>query len=172
MQLGNKSIKSKEEVIHLLSSIVDPEIPVVTIEEMGMLRDVVLHDDVCEVIVTPTYSGYPVMGIIAADIKALLDEHDIKPNKVTLDYESAWTTDWMTEIAKTKMNAYGIAPPVSSSCGNIMQAETKVICPHCGSNNTTVISRFGATASKALHKCFDCLEPFEYFKMSLTKPYY
>lgn len=164
MQLGKQLFKSKEEVIQLLASIVDPEIPVVTIEEMGMLRDVVLHDDVCEVIVTPTYSGCPAMGIIAADIKALLDEHDIKPNKVTLVYDPAWTTDWMTEIAKTKMNAYGIAPPISSNCGNVMQAENTITCPRCGSNNTSVISRFGATACKALYKCLDCLEPFEYFK--------
>lgn len=164
MQLGNQLIKSKEDILALLASIVDPEIPVVTIQEMGMLRDVVLHEDVCEVILTPTYSGCPAMGIIAADIKALLDEHVIKPNKVTLVYDPAWTTDWMSEQAKEKMKAYGIAPPVTSTCGNILKAENSIPCPQCGSSNTEVISRFGATACKALYKCLDCFEPFEYFK--------
>lgn len=154
---------TKEAIMDLLSEIADPEIPVVSIREIGMLRDVHITDEGCEVIITPTYTGCPAMGIIEADIKALLAEQDIKA-QVKLVYAPAWSTDWITEKAKEKMRAYGIAPPEHSSCGNLMQAEAHISCPICQSKNTEVISRFGSTACKALYKCNDCKEPFEYFK--------
>ncbi|MCB0700234.1 MAG: phenylacetate-CoA oxygenase subunit PaaJ [Chitinophagales bacterium] len=154
---------TKEEIFELLSQIVDPEIPAVTIEEIGMLQDVNITETGCEVIITPTYTGCPAMGIIEADIKALLDEHGIEA-KVKLVYDPAWTTDMITDVAKEKMRKYGIAPPVNSSCGNITVAEREIECPQCGSQNTEVVSRFGSTACKALYKCNDCKEPFEYFK--------
>lgn len=155
---------TKEEVFGYLSEIVDPEIPVITIQEIGMLRDVNISGDGCEVILTPTYTGCPAMGIIEADIKALLHEKGISSVNVRLVYEPAWTTDWITEDAKVKMNKYGIAPPKHSSCGSVSDAEKHVHCPRCDSQDTEVISRFGATACKALYKCNSCKEPFEYFK--------
>jgi ring-1,2-phenylacetyl-CoA epoxidase subunit PaaD len=155
---------TREDILALLSAIADPEIPVVTIQEIGMLRDVVVQGAGVEVILTPTYTGCPAMGIIEADIKALLETNGIGPVAVKLVYNPAWTTDWMTAEAKEKMRRYGIAPPAHSSCGNIAAAERQVACPRCGSRHTEVISRFGATACKALYKCEECKEPFEYFK--------
>lgn len=157
------TVYSKEDILDMLSVIADPEIPVVSIREIGMLRDVHMTGDGCEVIITPTYTGCPAMGIIEADIKALLDKKGI-PSTVKLVYAPAWTTDWITDEAKEKMRKYGIAPPEHSSCGNIRVAEQHIACPQCGSKDTEVISRFGATACKALYKCNSCKEPFEYFK--------
>lgn len=154
---------SREEIFNWLSDIADPEIPVVSIREIGMLRDVTITDDGCDVVITPTYTGCPAMGIIEADIRALLAQKGLKAN-VKLVYHPAWTTDWITDEAKEKMRKYGIAAPVHSSCGNIEAAEKNVSCPLCGSTHTEVISRFGSTACKALYKCLDCKEPFEYFK--------
>ncbi|MBL7684321.1 MAG: phenylacetate-CoA oxygenase subunit PaaJ [Flavipsychrobacter sp.] len=155
---------TKQEVLDYLSVIADPEIPVVSIQEMGMLQDVIISDSGYEVILTPTYTGCPAMSIIEADIKALLQEKGISPVKVTMVYSPAWTTDWMNDTAKEKMRQYGIAPPMHSSCGNMFMAEQHVHCPHCDSADTNLISRFGATACKALYKCNTCKEPFEYFK--------
>ncbi len=154
----------REQILDLLSAIADPEIPVVTIQEIGMLRDVVVSDQGVEVILTPTYTGCPAMGIIEADIKATLETHGIAPVSVKMIYDPAWSTDWMSDGAKEKMRRYGIAPPAHSSCGDIAAAERQVACPRCGSQNTETISRFGATACKALYRCLDCKEPFEYFK--------
>ncbi|MCB9045119.1 MAG: phenylacetate-CoA oxygenase subunit PaaJ [Chitinophagales bacterium] len=154
---------TKHAVMELLSEIADPEIPVVSIAEIGMLRDVHITDEGCEVIITPTYTGCPAMGIIEADIKALLDSKGIN-SKVKLVYNPAWNTDWITDEAKEKMRRYGIAPPEHSSCGDIVLAEAHIACPQCGSKNTEVLSRYGATACKALYKCNACKEPFEYFK--------
>lgn len=148
--------------MNYLSEIPDPEIPVVSIQEIGMLRDVVVTENGYGVILTPTYTGCPAMGIIEADIKALLDAKGIGPVAVKLVYTPAWTTDWISDTARAKMKQYGIAPPQPGSCnGKETQA---VICPHCNSRQTEMISQFGATACKALYKCNDCMEPFEYFK--------
>lgn len=155
---------TKDEIIDFLSVIADPEIPVVSIREIGMLRDVHLVGDGCEVILTPTYTGCPAMGIIEADIKQLLLEKGIFPVSVKMIYTPAWTTDWMSEEAKLKMQAYGIAPPVHSSCGDIATSEKHVRCPLCKSEDTEMVSRYGATACKSLYKCNNCKEPFEYFK--------
>ncbi len=155
---------TKEEIFALLQEIKDPEIPVFSIQDIGMLRDVHITNNGYEVILTPTYTGCPAMGIIEADIKALLETKGISPVKVSIIYSPAWTTDWMTEEAKAKMQRYGIAPPEHSSCGNIATAEMHVACPICGSKHTELISRFGSTACKSLYKCEDCKEPFEYFK--------
>lgn len=155
---------SKEEIFSWLSAIADPEIPVVSIEEMGMLRDVVIADNSYEILLTPTYTGCPAMGIIEADIKALLDEKGLLNVSVKMIYDPSWTTDWMSEAAKEKMKKYGIAPPVHSSCGNLAAAEKNIPCPQCNSIKTAMLSRFGATACKAFYKCEDCKETFEYFK--------
>lgn len=162
--MRSAAIIDKEEIMAILDAIHDPEIPVVTIRAMGMLRDVRLGEDGCTVIITPTYSGCPAMGIIEADIKATLAAHSISPVTVELVYAPSWTTDWMTDEAKRKMKNYGIAPPVHSSCQVDTFGHNEIACPLCGSVDTFLVSRFGATACKALYKCSDCKEPFEYFK--------
>lgn len=152
---------TKEEIRSWLSEIADPEIPVVTIEEMGMLVDVNIADNTCEIVLTPTYSGCPAMGIIAADIRAVLHKKGIERVKVKLVYDPAWTTDWISQETKSKMAAYGIAPP--KTC-NAADGEKHIQCPSCQSEDTEVVSRYGSTACKALHRCNSCKEPFEYFK--------
>jgi ring-1,2-phenylacetyl-CoA epoxidase subunit PaaD len=158
-------LHTKEEIFQMLSSICDPEIPVVTIQEMGMLRDVILKEDECEVIITPTYTGCPAMGIIEHDIIELLLQNGIEKPKVTLVYSPAWTTDWMTDSTKEKLRVYGIAAPLHSNCTNWLKPSANAIkCPKCGSEHTQVISQFGSTACKALYRCTECKEPFDYFK--------
>lgn len=155
---------TREEIMGYLSEIVDPEIPVLTIEEIGMLRDVLITEKGYEVILTPTYTGCPAMGIIEEDIEQLLAEKGVGPITVKLVYAPAWTTDWITDAAKEKMRKYGISPPEHSSCSQAFSAGSSVSCPKCGSADTQLISRFGATACKALYKCNSCKEPFEHFK--------
>ncbi|MFA7272492.1 MAG: 1,2-phenylacetyl-CoA epoxidase subunit PaaD [Crocinitomicaceae bacterium] len=159
-----KDLQSKEAIFQLLSQIVDPEIPVVTIEEMGMLRDVVITENACEVIITPTYTACPAMGIIEDDIQSVLRENGVENVTVTLVYSPAWTTDLMTEATKEKLKNYGIAAPMHSACSTWMTAAEHVTCPRCNSQHTQLISKFGSTACKALYACQDCLEPFDYFK--------
>jgi ring-1,2-phenylacetyl-CoA epoxidase subunit PaaD len=158
----------------LLDSLTDPEIPVVTLRELGILRDVRAGGTGLEVVITPTYSGCPAMGQIEDDVKALLQAHGLQGRVVT-QLAPAWTTDWMTETAKDKLRAYGIAPPHACASGatgaaNVVHfaargAKPEVVnCPQCGSANTTETSHFGSTACKALYRCLDCMEPFDYFK--------
>ena len=159
----------------------DPEIPVVSLREMGILRAVRDSVSGLEVVITPTYSGCPAMGQMEDDVKTALAQAGVVARVVTL-LAPAWSTDWMTPEARDKLRAYGIAPPpeggVANACGhaalvNIVQFAPKriakhnlpvVACPQCGSGNTTETSHFGSTACKALYKCLDCLEPFDYFK--------
>ncbi|MEN0002826.1 MAG: 1,2-phenylacetyl-CoA epoxidase subunit PaaD [Bacteroidota bacterium] len=152
---------------HILEGVCDPEIPVLTINDLGVVRDVVLHeDDTVEVVITPTYSGCPAMNTIAINIRAALQEQGFDKVKVTTILHPAWTTDWMTEEGKRKLKAYGIAPPEPGSVdkGALFQEDKKVECPRCGSRNTKMVSQFGSTACKAFYSCKDCLEPFDYFK--------
>ena len=158
------SSHTKEEIFNILSVIPDPEIPVVNIFEMGMLRDVLISDKGYEIILTPTYSGCPAMGIIEQDIKMTLAANGVFPVTVKLVYDPAWTTDWMSEVAKQKLKIYGIAPPLHSSCNQDIFANNIIKCPRCQSGDTVLLSRFGSTACKSLYKCNDCKEPFEYFK--------
>jgi ring-1,2-phenylacetyl-CoA epoxidase subunit PaaD len=161
----NTKTYTKEDILFMLAGIVDPEIPVVTIEEMGMLRDVVITDDLCEVIITPTYTGCPAMGIIEHDIIHLLIQNGLPNVKVTTSYSPAWTTDWMSETTKEKLRNFGIAAPIHSSCVNWRHPNSAVVhCPRCNSTKTMIISQFGSTACKALYQCEDCKEPFDYFK--------
>ena len=158
----------------LLEQLTDPEIPVVSLRELGILREVRQGTLGLEVVITPTYSGCPAMGQIEDDVKALLQAHGLQGQVVT-QLAPAWTTDWMTDTAKDKLRAYGIAPPhacVSTPSGavNVVQfasrsAKLEVVnCPQCGSANTTETSHFGSTACKALYRCLACMEPFDYFK--------
>jgi ring-1,2-phenylacetyl-CoA epoxidase subunit PaaD len=158
------TMATKEEIFVILASIPDPEIPVVSIEEMGMLRDVVVSEAGYQVILTPTYTGCPAMSIISQDIIQKLEANGIMPVEVKLVYNPAWTTDWMSAGAREKLRKYGIAPPLHSRCNSSTLTVDHVACPRCRSGNTVLLSRFGSTACKALYKCNNCKEPFEYFK--------
>jgi ring-1,2-phenylacetyl-CoA epoxidase subunit PaaD len=157
---------NREDILKLLSGIPDPEIPVISIEELGILRDVQTDGKTCTVVITPTYSGCPAMKVIEDDIRIKLKEAGIDDVKVELVYSPAWTTDWITDEAKEKLRAYGIAPPEHSSVdkGLITGKKRELKCPLCGSSHVEMISQFGSTACKALYRCLDCREPFDYFK--------
>ena len=177
-----------EKAWQLLESLTDPEIPVVTLRELGILRDVrtaVATDgtEQLEVVITPTYSGCPAMGQIEDDVRNLLIANGLQGRVVT-QLAPAWTTDWITQEAKDKLRAYGIAPPHSGADHDCLtQGNTSIVqfaarsasnpgrhelmavpCPQCDSENTTETSHFGSTACKALYRCLDCMEPFDYFK--------
>ncbi|WP_287066366.1 MULTISPECIES: 1,2-phenylacetyl-CoA epoxidase subunit PaaD [Ramlibacter] len=158
-----------EQAWALLEAVPDPEIPVVSIRELGILREIREADDVLEVVITPTYNGCPAMSQIEDDVKAALATAGLGARVLT-QLAPAWTTDWITPAAREKLRAYGIAPPVSSAGAHALQFARRkpggdaVPCPRCGSSNTTETSHFGSTACKALFKCLDCREPFDHFK--------
>jgi len=144
-----------EEVRDVVARVVDPEIPVLTIEDLGILRGVTLDGDTVVCTITPTYSGCPAMRQIEDDIHAALDRHGYPDVVVRTVYQPAWTTDWISEEGHRKLSAFGIAPPVS---------EDVVQCPRCETSDPRMIARFGSTACKALMVCTSCGEPFDYFK--------
>jgi len=156
----------KEKILSLISEIPDPEIPVITISELGVIRDVIVNGDAVEVKITPTYSGCPAMKQMEDDIKSVLKKNGIENLKITTVYSPAWTTDWIGEEAREKLRVYGIAPPEKTTEDKSwLTGKSKVVCcPRCKSSNTKLISQFGSTACKALYQCQDCLEPFDYFK--------
>ena len=153
-----------------LEHLADPEIPVISLRDLGILREVREGAAGLEVVITPTYSGCPAMSQIEDDVRSTLGSAGISARVVT-QLAPAWTTDWMSDAGKEKLRAYGIAPPHRTPAGSTVvrfisrpaKAET-VACPRCGSQNTVESSRFGSTACKALYKCRDCQEPFDYFK--------
>lgn len=159
------------QVWALLAPLTDPEIPVITLHELGILREVRGAADALEVVITPTYSGCPAMGQIEGDVQAALRGQGLSA-KVVTQLAPVWTTDWMSQPAKDKLRAYGIAPPhaCEAPSHNVVQFAARalprppVACPQCGSVNTTETSHFGSTACKAMYKCLACLEPFDYFK--------
>ncbi len=155
-----------EEIWQILEEVTDPEIPVLTVADLGIIRDVKIHEDeTVEVVITPTYSGCPAMNVIEINIKAALQEKGFDKVKVTTVLSPAWTTDWLTESGKRKLKEYGIAPPQGSvDKGALFGKEKDIQCPHCNSTNTEMISQFGSTPCKSLYRCKDCLEPFDYFK--------
>ena len=158
-----------------LEQLADPEIPVVSLRELGILSDIRLGDEGLEVVITPTYSGCPAMGQIEDDVNATLQAAGLQGRVIT-QLAPAWTTDWMTDEAHEKLRAYGIAPPQNRCASQPVQGESVlrfvrqagqsevVPCPKCGSSHTVETSHFGSTACKALYKCLDCQEPFDYFK--------
>lgn len=151
----------------VLETVTDPEIPVLTIADMGIVRDVIAHaEDDIEVVITPTYSGCPAMQTIEVNIKAALQSNGFYHVTVTTVLSPAWTTDWLSEKGRNKLRAYGIAPPEEGSVDKnaLFGEQRQITCPHCGSRNTEMVSQFGSTPCKALHRCKDCLEPFDYFK--------
>jgi ring-1,2-phenylacetyl-CoA epoxidase subunit PaaD len=148
----------------LLEEVPDPEIPVLSILDLGIVRAVNIlsqeDGEVIEIVITPTYSGCPAMDAISMDIKMKMLAHGYKNFKITQSLSPAWTTDWMTENGKQKLHTYGIAPPKKMND----LSEINPICPQCNSSNTILLSQFGSTACKALYQCNDCKEPFDYFK--------
>ncbi len=158
----------KQQILSILEQVADPEVPVLSVIDLGIVRDIhFLSDEGIEVIITPTYSGCPAMDVIAMQIKMILLEHGFKKIIVTSILSPAWTTDWMSDAGKEKLKAFGIAPPnaIQPVCDIKLFAEEEAVqCPHCQSYHTKLVSQFGSTACKALYKCNDCLEPFDYFK--------
>ncbi|MYM54310.1 1,2-phenylacetyl-CoA epoxidase subunit PaaD [Thalassovita mangrovi] len=145
-----------EQVWDWLHQVPDPEIPVISLTDLGIIRDVAWQGDTCVVTVTPTYSGCPATSIINLDIETALRGHGIDKIELRRQLSPAWTTDWMSEQGRKKLEDYGIAPP--------QPAGGPTRCPHCGGTHLEKLSQFGSTPCKAQWRCKDCLEPFEYFK--------
>lgn len=147
------------QLLALLETVSDPEIPVLSVVDLGIIRDIIISTKgETEIIITPTYSGCPAMDAISMDIRLKLLEHGYKKIKITSVLSPAWTTDWMTEAGKKKLTEYGIAPPSNTG------VDGPVHCPQCGSADTKILSQFGSTSCKALYQCNDCKEPFDHFK--------
>ena len=187
MSLAAANRPSRDQVLAWLESVMDPEVPVVSVVGLGIVRDVVWHDAQgaqagvgmgrLQVIVTPTYSGCPATEVIAQSIRAALQSHGVDAVDVTTQLSPAWTTDWMTATAREALRQYGIAPPAGPAAGLVDGSQVidiasllrpgdqpAVACPQCGSTRTRLLSQFGSTACKALYQCNSCLEPFDYFK--------
>ena len=161
-----QSIEVKK-IWEILATVNDPEVPVLSIIDLGIVRDVKMNDEELEVIITPTYTGCPAMDMITATIKIQLATLGFKKVKVTQVLSPAWTTEWMSEEGKRKLKEYGIAPPNPKQqvCDQKLFAAAEAVqCPQCNSYHTHRISEFGSTACKALYQCDDCKEPFDYFK--------
>lgn len=155
---------SREQVLDWLSEVPDPEIPVLTITDLGIVRDVTIDDEVI-VALTPTYTGCPATEVIEKSVIDALREHGIRDVAIDRVMSPPWTTDWISETGLNKLRDYGIAPPLPrSSKRELLQGKRDIACPRCQSSNTERVSEFGSTACKASYKCRECLEPFEYFK--------
>jgi ring-1,2-phenylacetyl-CoA epoxidase subunit PaaD len=148
----------------MVSEVSDPEVPVLTIGDLGILRDVQFHGERVVVTITPTYSGCPAMEVIASDILGRLREAGYVDSEVRTVLSPAWTTDWMSDEGRHKLEEFGIAPPHERSQSAHVVLELPPRCPRCHSINTRQVSRFGSTACKAFYTCNACLEPFDYFK--------
>jgi len=156
-----------DQIYEILDQVSDPEIPVLTVRDLGIIRQVNIQaDETVEVIITPTYSGCPAMNMIEVNIRAALQENGFDNVKVTTVLRPAWTTDWISKEGRRKLKEYGITPPQGSSMDKsaLFQEERDIPCPHCDSTNTKLVSQFGSTPCKAQYRCKDCLEPFDYFK--------
>ncbi len=162
MTTADEALSSRARAI--ASRVVDPEIPALTIEDLGILRDVTARDGVVEVVITPTYSGCPAMNLIAIEIELALARAGIERSRVRTVLSPAWTTDWLNDAARAKLAAIGVAPPARGVARRALFGTSAPACPHCGSPDTEQISEFGSTACKSLHRCRSCREPFEAFK--------
>ena len=159
------SADALERAREAAAAVPDPEIPVLTVADLGVLRDVrVAEDGVLEVEITPTYTGCPAMHAIALDIQAALARAGLGNARVVTVLSPAWTTDWMSEEGRRKLMDYGIAPPAPGAGRRALFGVESVTCPRCGSEDTEEIAAFGSTPCKALHRCRTCREPFDYFK--------
>ncbi len=157
-----------EQLLECLATVSDPEIPVISVVDLGIVRELTwLDTDVCEVTITPTYSGCPAMQVIAENVELALRSLGVEKISIRTQLSPAWTTDWMSPAGREKLKAYGIAPPMQSAI-DISALGSRVVpdiaCPQCDSLHTRLLSQFGSTACKALYRCNECLEPFDYFK--------
>ncbi|SMD32122.1 ring-1,2-phenylacetyl-CoA epoxidase subunit PaaD [Reichenbachiella faecimaris] len=160
----NTGTISPDQILNTLRTVMDPEIPVLSVVDMGVIRHIEVTDHLI-VTITPTYSGCPAMNTIEEDIKKCLLEEGYEGVQVKTVLQPAWTTDWLTEHGREQLKAYGIAPPQGSTSKRALFLEDETVpCPQCNSKNTILVSEFGSTACKAQYKCKDCLEPFDYFK--------
>jgi ring-1,2-phenylacetyl-CoA epoxidase subunit PaaD len=159
---------TREAVLAALDEVPDPEVPAISVVELGVVRDVAVDGGAVTVTITPTYSGCPAMKAIEEDILAALHRRGWTDARVRTAYAPAWTTDWLTDAAREKLRAYGIAPPGRAATGELVvlrrRAAERVACPFCRSTNTALRSEFGSTACKAMHYCNACRQPFEEFK--------
>lgn len=158
-----------DDAWRVLHAVLDPEVPALSVCDLGIVRDVIAHDDGVEVVLTPTYSGCPATEVIEQAVIDAVNDAGLGPARVTLQRAPAWTTDWISDDGKRKLHAYGIAPP-SGNAAVTRERPIRLIphqrieCPRCGSAHTERLSAFGSTACKALYRCLACREPFEYFK--------
>lgn len=168
-----RTLPELEEVWRWLGEVPDPEIPVISLTDLGIIRDVAWEGDTLVVSVTPTYSGCPATTVINFDIEAALKARGIEKLRLERRLSPAWTTDWISAEGRDKLRAYGIAPPIDGTAadGRLMARANRlagsnlaVACPRCGSTKTEKVSQFGSTPCKASYRCCDCLEPFDYFK--------
>lgn len=158
---------TREEVLRILEEVKDPEVPVISVVELGIVREVAVEGERVTVTVTPTYSGCPAMREIEDDIRAALGAHGIADVAIDTVYSPAWTTDWISADAREKLRRFGIAPPGRAETGGLIalvHRHASVPCPYCGSSNTALRSEFGSTACKAIHFCNACEQPFDEFK--------
>ena len=164
-----KAIGAEEVIWSLLEEVHDPEVPVLSVLDLGVVRNVEIEQAEggqphINIIITPTYSGCPAMDVISMDIRLKLMEKGYRNVHISQQLAPAWTTDWMTEAGKQKLKAYGIAPPQYQKKSAGLFEETTVACPRCGSQHTETISEFSSTACKSMHRCLDCREAFDHFK--------
>jgi len=158
---------SKDKIWDLLEQIPDPEIPVLSIHDLGIVREIEERSNEIIITITPTYTGCPAMNQFEDDIVSTLNQNGYKNVIVKTTYDPPWTTDWLSDEAKNKLQQYGIAPPEQKTTDKnalLVDDRKSVTCPQCKSPNSKMISQFGSTACKALYQCNDCLEPFDYFK--------
>ncbi|WP_417221503.1 1,2-phenylacetyl-CoA epoxidase subunit PaaD [Achromobacter spanius] len=159
---------SADQVYAWLHEVPDPEIPVLSVVDLGVVRDVTWDGDTCVVVITPTYSGCPAMREITQDIQQTLARHGIDAVRVDTRLAPAWTTDWMSEKGREALKGYGIAAPAERAIDisgiSRRAAVPAIACPRCGSRDTRMVSNFGSTSCKALYRCVSCREPFDYFK--------
>ena len=159
----NTATGNHTEIWQILETVMDPEVPVLSVVDLGVIRAVDVEGKQVTVTITPTYTGCPAMDMIAMQIRMALIAAGYEPTIKTI-LSPAWTTDWMTEKGKQQLKAYGIAPPVGKSMDAAYLEDLVVPCPQCQSTHTVLVSQFGSTACKALFKCEECKEPFDYFK--------
>lgn len=158
-----------ERAWDVLATVLDPEVPALSVCDLGIVRDVIDHGEELEVVLTPTYSGCPATEAIEQSVLAAIDGQGLGPARATLRRAPAWTTAWISEEGRRKLREYGIAPPgpVPSEAAvpiRLVRRDTAIACPRCGSTDTERLSAFGSTACKALYRCLSCREPFEHFK--------
>jgi len=153
-----------DEARRVAGAVVDPEIPVLSIADLGVLREVRLHEGRIEVLITPTYSGCPAMTMIALEIELALEKAGLGQATIKTVLSPAWTTDWMSEDGKRKLREYGVAPPAGPAGRRALFGVESVDCPQCGSSDTSRLAEFGSTSCKALWRCNACREPFDYFR--------